>query len=347
MALIGEIKRRDAFRLLQVLRLQRDAPSLVSPDRSWSPTMGLLLAEAFPFGCAVAMWEARQAVALAQMACQSGRDQWEIMHLAVADTRRAPPEDPQVFRVRARELLDEVCRLAGTKRMTGVVARVSAEPWLTASFRAAGFTVTTQEDLFVRPVPAAASAPRIVGLRPQQRDDAWPLQRLYLRSVPPDVRFAEGRSARDWQLRRRLSRLPSRTTRWVVAEQGDIRGWLTETPAQGEGLRVQVGVAPGQRQLAQDLVATAIAQGAERGFDRVWSRAPAYATDVQQALVASGFTKVGTELVLKRSLAVRVRNLAPSAVTAQSEAGNGLPATQSRLSSRRIGERVVARAARG
>ena len=58
----------------------------------------------------------------------------------------------------------------------------------------------TQERTFARPVPRAALAPDVPGLRLQEKQDAWPLHQLYLRSTPQGERIAEGRTARDWQV---------------------------------------------------------------------------------------------------------------------------------------------------
>ena len=83
----GAVKRQDALQFLGVLRLQCSAgESLVTADSPWSPTMGLLFGMALRDSCAAAVWEGRQAVAMAQMARQSGRDQWEIMHLVLAES---------------------------------------------------------------------------------------------------------------------------------------------------------------------------------------------------------------------------------------------------------------------
>ena len=326
----GAVKRQDALQFLGVLRLQCGAgESLVTADSPWSPTMGLLFGVALRDSCAAAVWEGRQAVALAQMARQSGRDQWEIIHLVLAESRREASAESNLFSARLLALLDEICRLAGAKRKTGVVVRVPEESWLVPTFRRAGFAITMQEDTYVRSAPFSVTAPKLRGLRKQERGDAWSLYQLYLRTTPQIVRLAEGRTARDWQLRRSSSRLSLKATRWVVEDAEGLVGWLTETPGKSGELRIQLGVAPGNSDLARDLLATALEHAGEQGSSLIRSRVPAYATDVHRAFAVYGFTGSGCDLVLKRSLAIRARDLAQMQVR-RGNARDRLPATQNR-----------------
>ncbi len=291
--------------------------------------MGLLLGTVTPKSCTVAVWEGRRAVAVAQVARQSGREQWEMMFVAVAGLWREAPAPTGAASAWLSPLLDEVCRVAGAQRITGIVARVPARGWLAASFQRAGFSVVTEERTFARPVPRAALAPDVPGLRLQEKRDAWPLHQLYLRATPQMVRLAEGRTARDWQLGRSSSRLSFQATRWVVEGENGLTGWLTESRSRNSELRAQIGVAPGQGDLARDLVATALSHAHDRGSAAVWSRVPVHAADVTQALIGCGFGETERGLVLKRALAVRVRGAFP-AQARPGEARGGLPATQGR-----------------
>ena len=136
----AEIERHEALRFIQAWRLQRTAgASLVTADAPWSPTMGLLLGTVVPKSCTVAVWEGRRAVALAQLAGQSRREQWELMYVAVAGLRREAPIATEAVSARLLPLLDEVCRIAGAKHITNVVARVPARGWIAATFHARGF----------------------------------------------------------------------------------------------------------------------------------------------------------------------------------------------------------------
>lgn len=331
MALTGEVKRQDGLRFLQILRLQRSAgDSLVTAAAPWSPTMGLLLGTSLPRAAVAAVWEGRKAVAMAQMAPQSGRDQWEIMHLVVLNAEALAPAGANDDCPRLRMLLDEVSRLAGAKRMTGVVARVPRDSAMLPVFRSAGYIATKQEDTLEHSSPFSVTAPAIPGLRAQERGDAWSLHQLYLQTTPQVVRFAEGRTARDWQLGRGSSRLSFKATRWVVDDAEGLQGWLTETPGKGGELRVQLGVAPGNSDLARDLLASALEHAGKRGATRVRSRVPAYATDLQQAYESLGFSVAGCDLVLTRSLAIRARDLFSSR-TERGKARERLASFQSRV----------------
>ena len=326
----AEVTRHDPVRILRAWRLQRVAgTSLVTANTPWSPAMGLFLSTVMPASCAVAVWEGRRAVAVAQMARQSGRDQWEVMYLAVAGLRRDSSDADDAVSARLLPLLDEVCRLAGAQRIMGVVARVPEESCLVAPLRRAGFAVVTRERAFALSAPFSANAPDVPGLRLQEQRDAWPLHQLYLRTTPQNVRLAEGLTARDWQLRRGVPRLSFQATRWVVEDEGGLAGWLTESRGGGGTMRAQIGVAPGRRELARDLIATALRHARERGGAAVWSRTPAHAADVCQAFLDCGFSETEGGLALKRSLAVRAREPA-LARAKRGAARDGLTAVQYR-----------------
>lgn len=336
MALTGEVKRQDGLRFLQVLRLQRSAgKSLVAAVTPWSPTMGLLLGSSIPRATAAAVWEGRRAVGVAQMAPQSGRDRWEVMYLAVAGAD-AYASDGTNDCPHLALLLDEVSRLAGAKRITGIVARVPSESSLLPTFQRAGYVATMQEFVYELSSPLAVAAPAIEGLRLQERGDAWSLHQLYMRSTPQVVRLAEGRTARDWQLRRGLSRLSLKATRWVVDDAEGLQGWLTEVPGRGGELAIQLGVAPGKADLARDLLASALGRAGDYRTARVRSRVPAYATDLQQAFADFGFSRLACDLVLTRSLAIRARDFVPFR-SGRGEAREQLAPSQSKAISIRSG----------
>lgn len=330
MAYSAEVKQQDTLRFLQVLRLQRKmGPSLVTADSPWSPTIGLLLGTVLPATCAVATWEGRSAVALAHMARQSGREQWEIKHLVVAGSEEHASANNDVASFRLSVLLDEVCRLAGARRISGIVARVPEESRLIEAFHRAGFTSMMQELTFARSAPFGESTTDIPGLRLQRKRDAWPLHQLYLRSTPQVVRLSEGCTVRDWELRRSSSRLSFQVTRWVVEDQYGITGWLSETPGKSGEMRVQIGVSPGNGKLAQDLVAVALEHAHAAGQAIVWTRVPAHSTDARIAIENCGFVETSRGLVLKRSLAIRARDLAPAKEAKRRVARDGLTTAQS------------------
>ena len=165
----------------------------------------------------------------------------------------------------------------------------------------------------------------------RRRRDAWPLHQLYLRSTPQVVRLAEGRTVRDWQQRRSASRLSFQVTRWVVEDQYGLTGWLSETPGQSGGMRVQVGVGPVDGKLARNLVAVALEHADAAGRDVVWTRVPAHSTDIRTAFESCGFVETSREVVLKRSLAIRARDLAPAQEVRRKVARGGLTTAQSHV----------------
>ena len=332
MAYSAEVRQQDAIRFLQALRLQRKmGPSLVTADSPWSPTIGLLLGTMLPATCAVATWEGRKAVALAHIARQSGREQWEIKHLVVAGLEEHARANQDVASFRLSALLDEVFRLAGSRRISGIVARVPEESQVIEAFYRTGFTNMMQELTFARTAPLGASPKDIPGLRLQEKRDVWPLHQLYLRTTPQVVRLSEGRTVRDWQLRRSSSRFSFQVTRWVVEDQYGLTGWLSEAPGQSGAVRVQVGVDPDNGELARNLVAVALEHADAAGRDVVWTRVPAHSTEIRIAFEGCGFVETNRELVLKRSLAIRARDLAPAQEVRRKAARGGLTTAQSRV----------------
>ncbi len=331
MAKSAEVKRQDALRFVQALRLQRSAgESLITADAPWSPTMALLLVSSLPGSCVAAVWEGRRAVAMAQLARQSGRDQWEMMHLVVAGLDSNSALVTRTASERLQMLLDEICRLAVARRITAIIVRVPEQSGLVAPLLRAGLSVTMQEQTYTQSPPLSMSSAEVPGLRLQEKHDAWPLHQLYLQSAPQLVRLTEGRTARDWQLKRSASRSSFHVTRWVVEDEVGLRGWLAEMPGRKSDLRIQIGVAPGERRLASDLLATALERAIERPSVNVWSRVPAYAADVHSAFLDCGFAKTGCDLVMKRSLAIRVRDFAP-AQAREDAARSRLATMQSRM----------------
>jgi hypothetical protein len=262
------------------------------------------------------------------MARQSGGDQWEIVHLIVAGMGAHPPE-PGFISLPLADLLDEVCRVAGSRRITGIICRLPEDSWAVSTFRQAGFGRAMQEHTYVHSPPVATSSPKVQGLRLQEQRDAWPLHQLYLRTTPQIVQLAEGRTARDWNLKRRSSRFSFQSTRWVVEEEGELTGWLAVMPGRNRVLRAQLGVAPERGDLAVGLVATALRHASDARSTKVWSRVPLHASELQQAFLECGFAESGRDNVLRRSLAIRVRNLAPS-LTNRKQVRDGLTATQNR-----------------
>lgn len=331
MAYSAEVKRQDTLRFLQALSLQRKmGASLVTSDSPWSPAIALLLGTILPATTAVAVWEGRRAVALAHMARQSGRDQWEIKHLVLAGFENLALVHNDAAIAWLLRLLDEVCRVAGAQRIPGIVARLPADNRLVETFHRAGFTGMMQELTFARTTPIDAEEVEVPGLRLQAKHDAWPLHQLYLRSAPQAIRLSEGRTVRDWQLKRSSSRFSFQVTRWVVEDQCGLTGWLSQTPGQSGGLRVQIGVEPGNRLLARKLLAVALHHAKTAGNSQVWSRFPAHATDVRQAFEDCGFIETGRDHVLKRSLAIRARDVARERLSKKRVARSSLTAMQRR-----------------
>lgn len=133
-----------------------------------------------------------QPAVFAQVVAEPSHDHWFVARLVV------PPEKLE----RGVDLLEAIAHEAGAHGVIRLHTLVADEPDVLAWWQEAGFTP------FRRVVLLAARAPLETGdpessIRVQDTIDSWEVQRLYERSTPRPVQYAEARNRATWQIGRR------------------------------------------------------------------------------------------------------------------------------------------------
>jgi hypothetical protein len=128
-------------------------------------------------------------VGFAQLMKRAARPEADLLHIAPA-LSAAAPGNPGVETI-WRKLLAYCCRAAGGHGLQRIFASIPDGGPEQACLREAGFSLYTRETIY-----ALTALPEVrggaPGFRRQQPQDSWPLQRLYTRSTPRLVQFAEG-----------------------------------------------------------------------------------------------------------------------------------------------------------
>jgi len=128
----------------------------------------------------------------AQVLAEPSRDHWFVARLV------APPEKLQL----AADLLEAIAHEAGARGVVRLHTLVADRPDVLAWWQEAGFTPFRRVLLL-----AATASPESQGpdpaIRVQDAVDSWEIQRLYERSTPRPIQYAEARNRSTWQIGRR------------------------------------------------------------------------------------------------------------------------------------------------
>jgi hypothetical protein len=320
-------------RLIRDTRRRPGGEAAVLWYPQWSPTLGLIQS-AWPVpvpGVAgprsFVAESGGRAVGLAQMRPLEEPRQWEVVFLAVelpqaggrgtANAGGGPAPLLFVPDRRAAHLLGELCDTGVELGAERIVARVEEGGGRYELFKQVGFSPVVREyDYFL---PAGEAVGRVTGagavdgLRPQRRADSYGLLQLYQGSTPKLVQMAEGKRSRSWDLPvagwgGRLARGRAER-RWVVERDARKVGWL-RLQRLGRGQQAlrqaELLIDPQTSGLAPDLLALALtAGGASAGGLLV--RAREYQQGLLAALEESGFTPLGSRLLMVKQLAAAVR----------------------------------------
>jgi hypothetical protein len=312
---------QHSTRMLRVMQLQQGpyGRSLVTSERPWSPTVGLVMSLFRSRSSVFAAWDDGTARGVAHVVRRPRANQWDIVYLALAPEVPGATTPSEHYLMR---LLDGVFVAAKEERTISIFVRVPEGLWVETPLRRAGFTALTREHRMVRHGPYPRLAPRIPGLRRQERRDAWALHQLYLRTTPQAVRNAESRTSRDWEVSPLPPRFLPRSLQRLVEDESGIIGWMKQCAGAGKSQYLQCRVAANCQQLARDLVALALADASTTGATEVHARVPEYANEVRAALEDNGFQEVGCDLVMVRTFAIRAHM--PALRAAVSEVASGL-----------------------
>lgn len=186
------------------------------------------------------------------------------------------------------------------------VVRLPLDHALVGLFLESGFIqLATEQILYRDDVPASAGGAR---LRPARREDVGAIYLLYLRTTPSHVAGLEGSSLKSWQAGFAdgvMSRLGRDDIRHYVAEGPGVVGWAAIRPASPTRPALLSLMCDGHDPRLRE----AVIDGALRELPPgpVSSVLRHYDSELIRSLQNRGFAVYGTQVLLLRDLASRVR----------------------------------------
>jgi len=179
---------------------------------------------------------------------------------------------------------------------------------LVSVFLEQGFIqLATEQILYSDEAPATGSA-AAAGLRPARREDVGAIYLLYLRTTPSHVASLEGSSLKAWQMRfadGAMSRLGRDDFRQYVVENPGVVAWIAVRPGSGtRPTRLSLMCDGHDPQVREGVIEGAVG---ELPPGPVFSVLRHYDSELIRSLRRRGFAIYGTQLLLVRDLASRVR----------------------------------------
>jgi len=235
---------------------------------------------------------------------------WQILNLCVAPSGRGHfAGDP---------LLTQLCNHGVEHGVTRFYVRIPLDHPLVALFLEQGFTQYATEQILYR--DDSHNPPRVVPqsdsgvLRPARRDDAGGIYLLYLRTTPSHVANLEGPSQKAWQAGFQQgwpARLGKDDVRQYVAEVSGIQAWVAVRPPSPGRPTLLAIVCEGQDpQFREEVIDAALAQAPPGPVSCVLRH---YDSELIRSLQQRGFEIYGSQLLLVRDLALKVRLRADTA----------------------------------
>jgi len=230
---------------------------------------------------------------------------WQILNLCVAPSGRGHfAGDP---------LLTHLCNHGVEHGVSRFYVRIPVDHPLVALFLEQGFTQYATEQILYR--DDSHASPRVVPqstdlgtLRPARRDDAGGIYLLYLRTTPSHVANLEGPSQKAWQAGFQQgwpARLGRDDVRQYVAEVSGIQAWVAVRPPSPGRPTLLAIICEGQDpQFREEVIDAALAQAPPGPVSCVLRH---YDSELIRSLQQRGFEIFGSQLLLVRDLALKVR----------------------------------------
>jgi hypothetical protein len=209
----------------------------------------------------------------------------------------------------AREqLLTQLTNHGAERGIHRFLVRLPLDDPLVGLFLERGFVqVATEQILYSDDVPPPRAGGRLA-LRPARREDIGSLYLLYLRTTPSHVASLEGTSLKSWQAGfadGTMTRIGRDDARHLVLEDPGVVGWAAIRPASAVRPTLLSLMCDGHvPQLREALVDGALR---ELPPGPVTSVLRHYDSELIRTLQQRGFAIYGTQLLLVRDLASRVR----------------------------------------
>jgi ribosomal protein S18 acetylase RimI-like enzyme len=231
---------------------------------------------------------------------------WQILNLCVAPSGRGHfAGDP---------LLTHLCNHGVEHGVSRFYVRIPVDHPLVALFLEQGFTQYATEQILYR--DDSHSQPRVLPqphtdaglLRPARRDDAGAIYLLYLRTTPSHVANLEGPSQKAWQSGFQQgwpARLGRDEVRQFVAEVSGVQAWVAVRPPSPARPTLLAIMCEGQdAEFREDVIDAALAQAPPGPVSCVLRH---YDSELIRSLQRRGFEIFGSQLLLVRDLALKVR----------------------------------------
>jgi hypothetical protein len=327
-------------RLIRQSRRRRPSANVLASEALlwapfWSPSVGLVQSvwgsrlPGVPTSSSHVVELAGTVIGLGQCRPRADGRQWEVMFLAIA------PNGVDVAGVssgfpdrRAQQLLGRLCDAAIERGAERIFAMVRDDGDGAAVLRQLSFSPVTRELTYVQPADSSlegAGTPPpapVVGLRRQERSDAFGVHQLYRATTPPVVQLAEARRPQSWEPPRgRFGALPRLARggpgrRWVVVRDDRIVGWAHLTVARRGAHHLSLMVDPSDPGLAVSLVGVAAEVARRTRVAPVFASIRDHQWPEREALEGIGFRPYETNVLMMKQLALVVpsarRNLAPA-----------------------------------
>src|SRR5487761_1197304 len=168
--------------------------------------------------------------------------------------------------------------------------------------------LATEQILYSAEVPEPASSAAEVSLRPAKSDDAGAIYLLYLRTTPSHVASLEGSSLKVWQsgfAEGAMARMSRDDIRHYVAEDPGVVAWAAIRPASAPRPTLLSLMCDGHDPRLREAVIDAALRELPPG--PVSSLLRHYDSELIRGLQQRGFAIYGTQVLLVRDLASRVR----------------------------------------
>jgi N-acetylglutamate synthase-like GNAT family acetyltransferase len=235
---------------------------------------------------------------------------WQILNLCVAPTGLGHfAGDP---------LLTHLTNHGVEHGVSRFYVRIPLDHPMVALFLEQGFTQYATEQILYR--DDAHTQPRVVPsgelgpLRPARRDDAGAIYLLYLRTTPSHVANLEGPSQKAWQAGFQQgwpARLGRDDVRQFVAELSGIQAWVAMRPPSPARPTLLAIMCEGQDpEFREEVIDAALAQAPPGPVSCVLRH---YDSELIRSLQRRGFEIFGSQLLLVRDLALKVRLRADTA----------------------------------
>lgn len=234
---------------------------------------------------------------------------WHVTHLCTAPTGRG--------HFAGAALITNLVSSGQDHGVTRFVVRVPLDSALLGLFIEQGFTQYATEQILFRDdteaSPPISAADRQPVLRPAKRDDVGAINLLYLRTTPSHVAAVEGPTLKAWQAsfaQGWMTRVGRDDVRHLVCERPGIVGWAGLRPASTVRPGLLALMCDGQdAALREEMVDAALAQAQPGPLTCVLRH---YDSELIRSLQSRGFEIFGTQLLLVRDLALKVRLRAPA-----------------------------------